>query len=623
MSLTFSFPFVGTPPFYSGTTVSSLVPDVFPVAIDGRPYMVDTKSQEFGWAFEQRVRDSQDTSTSPGEAAINPGGLWRRGQASWHMGAGQRYADDAAAQDYMFYKSKGVNPWTKGRLTLLNSTKLSLSSAATNLMTCVVRSSGGTEYLYVADGSTVRFSSNPFAASPTWTAVTTATSGTLPTTAITGIETNGTNVFIAFTSNDIWYTTPGSTSATFFYPTSGTTGQTYNAFGYAKGWGFAAVDNKLYVIAVGSGSHTVHYTHPDTSFRWVGSAGGSNAVYSAGYSGNKSLIYKLTIKADGTFDVPIVALELPSGEIVSSIFSYLGAIFIGSNKGVRYCSTDSQNNLVAGALIPTTDAVHDFTSDDRFVWFGNPNIDGTSSGLGRLDLSSFVSANTPAHATDLMYTSTADIKSVSTIGGKRIFTVAGVGVIAEDADNLVTTGYIEAGTYRWGIPDRKFIAFVDTRAFPLDGSIETHMALDGADYSLLGTWDDDAATENSFYGSDDQAIEVAYKFVLNRESALVGPVFTRWMTRAYAAPFRSEVFVIPVLIHDVLRVENKDYYLDVDEERQFLRGLIRSPRIITLQINNETVSVIAENLQWIPRSVTGDTWNWQGTAVVTMRSVED
>jgi hypothetical protein len=621
---TFTLPYVGTPPYFSGTASSSLVPHTFPVAIDGRPYMIDQKSGQFKRGYEQRVRDSTDDSTTPGEGAINPGGLWRRGQDSWHFGAGQQYADTAESKDYMFYKSKGINPWVKGQLSLLNATKRSLESASTNLFTCVVES-GGTEYLYVADNGVVRFSSNPFAATPTWTAITTGTPTTLPTTAITGLETNGTNVFIAWTGNDIWYTTPGSTTATFFYPTSGTDDQTYSAFGFAKGRGFTAVDQDLYQIGLGSGSHTVFFDNPDTTFRWVGAAAGQNAVYAAGHSGDKSLIYKITIKADGTLDVPVVALELPVGEIVSSIHGYLGFIALGSNKGVRFCSTDAQSNLNAGSLIPTTGAVNDFASDDRFIWFAYTNYDGLSSGLGRLDLSVFTAANTPAYATDLMYTSTGAVKSVASIGGKRIFTISGVGVIVEDTANLVATGEIETGTWRWGIPDRKFVAKIDTRSTPLVGSITSYLKLDDGDYQEVGVWDTGNDIENSFDGSDTRAIEAEFKYVLARSSTATstGPTFTRWMARAYAAPFRSQVFVIPVLLHQSVTVRGKEYYYDVEEEQLFFDGLIGSPRIISLQMGSVTHSVILEDLQWDASDSQGNTWQFNGTLVVTLRSVEN
>ena len=623
---TFTLPYFGTPPYYSGTAVSGLVPAIFPVAIDGRPFMVDQKSGKFQRGYEQRVRDSTDDSTSPGEGAINPGGLWRRGQDSWHNGAGQQYADMNDSAPYRFYKSKGVNPWVKGQLSLLNATALRTEStfSSTNLFTCVVES-GGTEYLYVADGNVVRFSSNPYAATPTWTAVTTNTAGgAVPAVAVTGLETNGTNVYIAWTGNDIWYTTPGATTATFFYPTGGSgTGKTYNAFGYAKGRGWAAVDQDLYQIGLQSGSHIIFFDNPDTTFRWAGAAAGQNAVYAAGHSGDKSLIYKITIKADGTLDVPVVSLELPVGEIVSAIHGYLGFIVIGSNKGVRFCSTDAQSNLVAGSLIPTTGTVNDFTSEDRFVWFTYTNYDGVSSGLGRLDLSVFTAPNTPAFATDLMYASTAAVKSVASIGGKRVFTISGVGVIAEDSDNLVTSGEIESGTWRWGIPDRKFIAKIDTRSTPLTGSITSYLKIDDGTYESAGTWSVADDTENSFDGSDSKAIEADFRFVLERATATTGPTFTRWMARAYAAPFRSQVFSIPIILHKSVTVRGKEYYYDVDEQQEFFDDLIESPRIITLQIGSFTHNVILEDIVWEPVDSVGNSWSFEGTLVVTLRSVEN
>jgi hypothetical protein len=591
--------------------------------------MVDQKSGRFQRGYEQRVRDSQDISTAPGEAAINPGGLWRRGQDSWHLGAGQEYADIGGSLDFRFYKSKGINPWEKGHIRLLNGTRRVLESTNENLFLSYVKSSGGTEYLYVADGTTLKYTTNPYA-TPTvsWTSVTT---GAPAGAAITGMETNGQSIFVAYASNDIYSTTPGSASVSLFYPSGGSSfGKTYTSFGYAKGWGIASVLNALYVIGIQSGSHTVHYTNPDTTFRWVGGAAGQNAVYAAGYAGTHSIIYKMTLKADATgLDQPIAALELPIGEVVSSIYGYLGFILVGTNKGVRFCSTDAQNNLVAGSLIPTSGPVRDFISSDRFVWFGWSNYDGISGGLGRLDLSTFTAPNTPAYATDLMYGTPSapainPVLSVSEFGAKRIFSISGIGVIAEDSATLVSEGTVELGTYRWGIPDRKFVAKVDVRSEPLKGSVTAYLSNDTEDYDNLGEWDDEGGTEFTYAGSDNRAIEARFKLVLERSATVTeGPVVTRWMARAYAAPFRSQVFVVPVLLHNKIKVRNKDIYLDVQEETDLLDDLIANPRIIVLQIGESRHSVIVEDVEWTPVDSYGNAWDWEGTATVTMRSVEN
>ena len=621
MSLTFSFPFVATPSFYSGTSLSPLVPDVFPVAIDGRPFLIDQGSDRFTRQFEQRVRDSVDQSTAPGEAAINPGGLWRRGEVSWHLGSGQKYADTAEAQDYRMFRSKGVNPWVKGQLSLLNSTVLRGASTFTGSNLSMVEVNG---YVYVADGQTLKYTQDPFAATPVWTSVTTGA----PTATINDIATDGKQIYVAYANSGVMMTTIGGSSVANHYATSGGT-YNYTKLGFAKGFvlGFHndTANSHIHIIPyVASTSHgSVTATIRDPNFVCAGFAGGQNHIYVAGRSSDTGLIYRLGIKEDGTVDVAIVALELPIGEYPTSIFGYLGAILIGTNKGVRYTTPDNAGNLVAGALIPTSGDVNGFTAEDRFVWFTWSNYDNVSGGLGRLDLANFVSANTPAHATDLMYNSTVAVKSVVSLNNKRVFSISGIGVVVEDSANLVASGSVESGVYRWGIPDPKFIARVDTRALPLTGTIESYMSLDNSTFDLLGTWTTSGDTENSFNGSNNRIIEAKFKFVLNRASALIGPIFTRWTARAYAAPFRSELFRIPVILHEQIRVRDKDYFFDVNEELKQLRTLINEPRVVTLQLGDETVSVIMEDMDWTPRDSRDRSWIWEGTAVVTMRSVQE
>jgi hypothetical protein len=107
----FTTAFNPAPTFYTGSGATTLVPNVFPVAINGRPYLVDLKAGSFQRQYDARVRDSVDQSAEPGESAINPQGLWRRSQSSWHYGAGQTYSDTADAEAFRFNTSKGVDVW--------------------------------------------------------------------------------------------------------------------------------------------------------------------------------------------------------------------------------------------------------------------------------------------------------------------------------------------------------------------------------------------------------------------------------------------------------------------------------------------------------------------------------
>ncbi len=159
----FTTRFDGEAVFYSGTGSTELVPHVFPVAINGRPYMLDTKSGDFVRQFDARVRDSVDQSAEPGESAINPQGLWRRSQSSWHYGAGQTFSDTADAEPYRFHKSKGINVWDRGQLTMLPDTTQSYSSANTNLY---MTTADGR--LYGTDGQSLKYTTD-FVSFPTVT----------------------------------------------------------------------------------------------------------------------------------------------------------------------------------------------------------------------------------------------------------------------------------------------------------------------------------------------------------------------------------------------------------------------------------------------------------------------
>lgn len=623
----FTLPFYGTPAYYTGTGQTSLVPSLYPVAINGRPYMVDQKSGQFAREYEPRVRDSQDISTAPGEAAINPGGLWRRGQDSWHLGAGQQYADTAEAQDFRFYKSKGIDPWTKGQISLLNDAVLRGNStfSGTNLKMAVT----GTR-VYVLDGSTVKYTTDPFATSPTWTSIAKGTGANeLPNATPIDITSDGSNVYITYpgltSTYGLWRYTASNTSANVAY------GHEFGYVDFVKGFfittGSAAAGNgnDLYFSPTGNVGAD-DYEHPVSQFEWIGSAAGQNAIYIAGYNGDYGSVYKLTIQSNGTLDTPVLALELPREEYPTSIHGYLGFILLGTNKGVRFCSTDNNNNLVAGSLIPTSGAVKSFASSGRFVWFAWTNYDGTSSGLGRLDLSAFTAPNTPAYATDLMYgSSTAEVQSVAVFNNKLLFSISGVGIIAENASSLVASGTIELGTYRWGIPDRKFVAKVDVRSEPLKGSVTAYLSNDEEAYDNLGVWATANDTENTYEGSDAKTIEAKFKLDLTRSATVTeGPVVTRWMTRAYVAPFRSQLFTVPVLLHNKLKLRNgREIPLDVQEEQDILDDLLASPRIVSLQIGQSTHSVIVEDIRWVPVDAYGNIWDWEGTAIVSMRSVEN
>jgi hypothetical protein len=609
----FKAPFKPASAFYTGTGASQLVPDVYPVAINGRPYMLDMASNAFTRQYDARVRDSVDQSTEPGEGAINPQGLWRRSQSSWHYGAGQEYSDTSDAEAFRFNTSKGVNVWERGTLTLLPDTSQVLSSANSNLhmVTADTR-------LYLSDGQNVKFTTDL----STFTTVT----GTAASN-IYSLASDGYHVFYSYANGDIDQTNAGTGASSAYI-----TGIEAGKMGYVKGrlmvGGQAADKHKLWNITTSPTSSANNpsalYTHPNSNFEWVGFAAGQNQIYCAGFAGNKSFVYKTAVQADGTsLEIPTVAAELPLGEIITAIHGYLGYVVIGLKDGFRFCSTDGDGNLVVGPKIVLGSQVDEFAGIGQYIYFSYKNFDATSTGIGRMDISVFISTNQPAYASDLMVTGQGAIPDVHEFNNQPVFTVAGLGLYKQHATDLVTSGTLTSGIYRWGVPDAKFVPKIDLRTYPLVGSVTMSIASDNGSYYDFPTFSTVDAKEKTFDGLEGKVFEAEIKLTLTRATATTGPTVTRWMARAYAAPLRSQIFSVPLLMHHKLSINGREYWQDVDEEMNLLRDLVDSPRIVSYQENTDTFSVVVENVQWQARQiVTAHNQNdYEGSAIVVMRSV--
>lgn len=618
----FTFKFDGDAAFYTGTGATELVPSVFPVAINGRPYLIDTKSGEFGRQFDARVRDSVDQSAEPGESAINPQGLWRRSQSSWHYGAGQVYSDTADAEAYRFHNSKGVNVWNRAELSLLPDTTQVYPSVQDNLYMATAASR-----IYGTENQSVKYTTD---------FVTFYTVTGTAASKLYSIASDGYNVFYSYANGDIDQTNAGTTSSSAYI-----TGIEAGVLRYVKGRlmvaGQGTDKHKIWNITTAPGSNANNpgalYTHPNSQFNWVGFAAGQNFIYCAGYSGNKSIIYKTQIKADGSaLDIPTVAAELPQGEIVKTIDGYLGFVVIGLETGFRFCSADSDGNLVVGPLIYTGTSVNCFAPVGQYIYFGWTNYDATSTGIGRMNVADQVATNQPAYASDLMVTGQGAVLDIHEFNNEPVFTVSGLGAYRPHPSNLVASGTFDSGVYRWGVPDAKFIPKWDIRTEPLSGTVALSIANNAgdsaadSDFSIIGSQTIQGTLESTFDGIEAKTFEAEVRLTLTRSAtdSTSGPVVTRWLGRAYAAPLRSQIFSVPILLHHMVTPSNgKDYFLNVEEELIRLRDLVENPRVVIYQEGDYSYSVIVEDVRWQPLRAYDmhRSWDWDGTCVVIMRSV--
>jgi hypothetical protein len=611
-SIRYDTPYVEpTPAFYSGASTSALVPYPFPVGIAGHPYQIQFDNTAIGvWGAKFKktslplLRTQADSSNTPGEQSVSPEQFWRRSQDSWHYGAGQVHYDRTSSNGNRFYSSTGIDPWTPWKLKLLNDTSKVYTSTNTGIQ-CLVAST----YAYVIDNTALKYSSGALSS---WTSVTGMTGSPL------SMDTDGYTIWTANNTNGIYSGTVAGSSVSSY-----ATG-TVNLVRFTKSRLMAAGTGHLYNVTK-AGALTGADILLDLSsrnFTWVDIVGGQSQIYAAGYAGDKSLIYRTAIKSDGTsLDTPIVAGELPDGEIVRSLGSYLGYILVGSDLGVRFCSVNSDGSLTIGSLTQTTSPVYCFEGQDRFVWYGLTNSDISNTGLGRLDLTTFTSTLTPAYATDIMAAGQGTVRSVQTFKNYRLFAVDGVGIFYETANTPVATGSLTVGTTAYGISDPKVAMFLDLKHEPLNGSISIAISADGKAGKTIGL----SATALSVSPANSFPCRQLFgeEFQLTATltpTANVSPVMTRWTLRSYPAPIRTGQWDIPILLFDTVTAGGTDYAVDVTAELDFLIALHRSQKIAVLQIGNTTAQAVMYDYQWLPEAF-NTVGNVRGTFYAQFREI--
>jgi hypothetical protein len=555
----------------SETVTTNLVPSIFPIAIDGKPYNLDFNNPMGGNLYRRDsvalLRTQADSARTAGESSVSPEIFWRRSFDSWHAGAGQTHADRETSNPYRFRSSKGMDVWDKGELKALNNVS-SQNPATANANIGLV--AAGTR-LYAFNANTTYFTSST-TGTWSWTAVT----GT-PANAPAGIASDGKNVWIAHTTA-IWKTDTASTAATTFAnPPAGS----WNGIWFNKGKLFASTnDGKIHTIS-GTGTVTNVIDRSTLGFTWTSSTGAGGYHYFAGYNGDKSVIYKVTLTAEGTaLGAGVAAGELPDGELVLHLDSYLGYLIIGTNKGVRFANTDANGYVVIGGLIETGQPVYCSEGQDRFVWFGWGSYDDISSGLGRMDLAEFTSTLTPAYASDLMAgwpalnTSASspvaanpilgDVKSVATYNNKRVFAVSAKGIFAE-LDTKVYQASLDTGLISHGIIDNKYAAFLDARLEPLvaNNVLKLAHSSDSDAFITSGsvTQEDAVYTGEFFLGDTGRNFEARISFGDVAPATLVGAdvTCTGFMLRSYPAPKRVSKFSVPVMLFDTINVGDRDW----------------------------------------------------------------
>jgi len=597
-------------PFYEGAQVAADTPYYLPVSIGARSYLMDLKQ------YQRRtippIRPPQDSSNEPGEQSLSQEGLWRRSQQSFHLGAGQEYFDDADSVRQRFWTSKGVNPWTRKHLTLLNDTELKRASANTNLRVLLV----GTR-LYIADGSSIYFIATP--ADAAWTVAGNLIDSTAGGSAVASITTDGAKVWAAVGTTGIRETVAGSTSATTL------AAGTYTLVGYVNGRLLAANANVLFEISR-AGTPTTIWTHPNPNFLWAGIAAAPNAAYVWGTSADRSDIYSVTtLDATGALAAPVLAASLPDGETLNSIEFYSGVLLLATSRGLRLAGIGSNNTITHGPAISIGN-VRATEAQGEYVWFGWTNYDAVSTGLGRADLSSLVSELVPAYASDLMATAQGNVLSIATYGTRRYFAVSGVGFYGETA-TLVASGTFNTGKIRYGTTEKKAATSLDLRHDPLPtgSSIQASVITEDGISTSVGASDVpnslSPTSPLSMTVQRSEAIQVVLTLI---RASVLGPSLNRWTLYSRVTPVLSDEIIAPLIIHDYVLTESGEGQgipFSPLNEYLYLKNLADTKALQIYQEGALSWNVYVSELELKPSDWSADDSFFNGTILVRMITV--
>ena len=634
-----------------------------PIELNGVSYLVDTA--EYRRTTVPVSRQQRDNSREPGENTLDTTGAWVRSQTDWSYGAGQLYLDNEDSDRRRFYESVGVDIWTRGQITLLPIAETPGALPATSfiageiIVDRVVQASTGTEYLYVANGTTLSYTSDPLAGTPTWAS---APSGST----ITSFTSDGEYVYVSCAGATLpeRYTIGSSTGSWTV------AAEDVDLLKVAAGRLIGTKNNSIYELdATGAkATSSLDYSLPLSNSEWVDVDACPNGIYAAVNTDNTGTVYFISVNStDGTLVTPIVAGSLPRNESINAILSYGPVLCLATSQGFRTALIDVESGGVTiGSVIDTGGEAYSLEADGRFVWWG-----GAYGNLFRADLTRFTDTLVPAYASDLVSSVSAtatdlvgSMTRVNNAGNPKMFfgvkkASAAAVLQNESKDNTrVASGTMNAGEITWSTVVPKLLR---SGVIDLDRSQFERSSIDysqtgitygqtGYEYRFGVPTSEAAgeirltATNNAdvsstlldmatqvpqtfdFGTSTDTAIsfDLTVTLVRGTSDATVAPILHDWQLTAVAVPRRIDEIIIPIVLRrDLLTSRNSGAPISLVAGNTFsnLRTLMENGTAVSYKEGTRTDTVTIERLEMQPERLSDDGSWWEGTLLARLLTV--
>ena len=307
-------------------------------------------------------------------------------------------------------------------------------------------------------------------------------------------------------------------------------------------------------------------------YRWVwsGITEGSNAIYLTGYAGEHSSIFKLQVDGTGALGTIVTAAVMPRGEVITSLYSYLGTyILVGTNKGARIATLDQNGDMTYGPLVfHNENGVYDFEGRDSYIWAGNTNQVNSNSGTTRINLgqpitlsgyAQPISTGVYARATDVFADGVSGtVRSVRIIGNTNLvaFSIDNSGVWLQNSTELVESGQLRGARIRYDTMENKAWKRIRIRTTNdlANGDIEVYKIGPTSDTVITTLYEGNSTTADIDLGNayNEAGPDASFKLTLTRNStdATTGPVVVGIAVKALPTPTRARVLQIPLFCYD-------------------------------------------------------------------------
>lgn len=638
----------GDAAFFTGSSaVSAAVPAAYHCAINGRPYMLDLKPDRYQDRFLGPLSitaqaQQQDTGSVASEASLARDDVWRRSFTSWHHGMGQTWHDASDSDPFMFRTSRGVDVWTKNRVSLLPSTNV--INTPTSAI-CALSTPGGTaasirRWYFDGNDNTVYRCSNAPGNGGTVSFTTTSVTGN-PTIGATGnpngpwrpICSDGINVYTISSADGAALAVKQitiSSSSTFF---SGGNAGFPNFIGYAKGRLMVGQTEsgvrKLYDITSGAVGSTI--TIGDANAVMMDAVEAGSYIWLGTKGPVVSRVYRIAADAStGALTLDGVGLTLPDGEQLYSIFGYQNFVFIGSNLGWRCCQVDG-TSLTMGPLVKDATRVQCWAARGQYVWFGWSQIDSSTSGLGRIDLGTFTDTLLPAYATDITTTDASNVigaivnpnQSVTGDLNRPIVQfVLGQKWVETDNAAYVTSGTLNTGYVNFGLTDQKTAVGLEVRNESLVAGSYTMGVTNyvGGAFSTVDTVLAQGAVGQTMTVNNLSGSEHELQLTITG-SGTTPPAVTNLTLLVHPAPKSGEMWQLPLLLYDKVHcLDGCTRSVDIWEELRQLR-LLRSPSTqpVSFQIGDQTFTAFVDDYENHPHHGSWDKGSYNSTCLVKLK----